>query len=112
MRTEILNAFLERNKVLTTKTDLTKWKFDSYVSLGKEFRKLPVLSNEDKKLVLLPAEYWNDTGPIFGILHKDGKLIKHKQRKVRKDIIDDNYDFLLAGSLNSPVYQEVLRDDQ
>ena len=94
MRTKVLNAFLEKNKVLTSKTDLTKWKFDSYASLGKGLRKLPVLSKKDEKykLVLLPTEYWNFTGS--------------------SDIInDEKYHFLLAGSLNYPIYQEVLKDE-
>ena len=104
MRTEVLNAFLEKNKVLVNDTDLTKWKFDSYIDVGKKgtnYRKLPMLSknDEDYNLVLLPTDYWLEK--VDDSNYKINSRVKCSKK----------YRYLLAGSLNYPVYQEILEDE-
>ena len=103
MNNEILKAFLEKNKVLTDETDLTKWKFDSYIDVGKKgtnYRKLPLLSkeNESYKMILWPTEYW---------LEKDGD----NRHTINPEFRSKKYQYLLTGSLDSPIYQEVLKDE-
>jgi len=112
MREKVLKAFLEKNKVLNERTDLTKWKFDSYISLGKDFRKLPVIRNKENKMILLPTEYWGDLGIMFGVT-PEGKITNPQRREVDKKVANDpKYEFFLAGSLNYPVYEEVLNEQQ